>query len=50
MKKVQNIITDKLGIENELEIDRSRLVKQKRYQDRGRPRTVVCRLNRFKDK
>ena len=52
-KKIQNIIADKLGIESEVEIDKyHRIVprKTKTSQNQDRPRTVVCRLNRFKDK
>ena len=53
MKKIQNIIADKLGIESEVEIDRCSRTghhKTKTGQNRDRPHTVVCRLNRFKDK
>ena len=52
-KKIQNIIADKLGIESDVEIDRCHRIgprKTKTGQNRDRPRTVVCRLNRFKDK
>ena len=48
MKKIQNIITDKLGIENDVEIYRYNRIgprKTKTGQDWDRPRT-----NRFKDK
>ena len=51
--KIQNIITDKLGIESDVEIDRCHRIgpcKTKTDQDQDRPRTVVCRINRFKDK
>ena len=44
---------DKLGIESDIEIDRCHRIgprKTKTGQNRDRPRTVVCRLNRFKDK
>ena len=52
-KKIQNIIPDKLGIEGDIEIDRCHRIgppKIKTGQNRGRPSTVVCILNRFKDK
>ena len=52
-KKIQNIIADKLGIESDVEIDRCHRIgprKTKTGQNRDWPRTVVCRLNRFKDK
>ena len=52
-KKIQNIIVDKLGIESEVEIDKYHRIgprKTKTHQNQDRPRTVVCRLNRFKDK
>ena len=42
-----------MGIESDVEIDRChriRLRKAKTGQNRDRPRTVVCRLNRFKEK
>ena len=53
VKKIRNIITDKLGIESDVEIDRCHGIghcKTKTGQDRDRPCTVVFRLNRFKDK
>ena len=51
--KIQNTIADKLGIERDVEIDGyhrigSRKIKTSQIWDR--PRTVVCRLNRLKDK
>ena len=52
-KKIQNIITDKLGIESDVEIDRCHRIEPRKTntgQNRDRPRTVSCRLNRFKDK
>ena len=52
-QKMQDIIADKLGIESDIEIDRCHRVgprKTKTGQNRVRPRTVVCTLNRFKDK
>ena len=52
-KKIQDIIADKMGIESDVEIDRCHRIgprKTKTGQNRDRPRTVVCRLNRFKDK
>ena len=51
--KIQNIIADKLGIESDVEFDRCHRIEPRKIksgQDRDRPRTVVCRLNRFKDK
>ena len=42
-----------MGIESDVEIDRCHRIgprKTKTGQNRDRPRTVVCRLNRFKDK
>ena len=53
MKKTQNIIADKLGIESDVEIDRCHIMgprKTKTDQNWDRPRTVFCRLNRFRDK
>ena len=52
-KKIQNSIAGKLGIESDVETDRchrtgSRKIKTGQNQDR--PRTVLCRLNRFKVK
>ena len=44
---------NKLGIKSDIEIDRCHRIgphKTKTGQDWDRPRTVVCRLNRFKDK
>ena len=44
---------DKLGIESDVEIDRCHRIgfrKTKTGQNQDQPRTVVCRLNRFKDK
>ena len=52
-KKIQDIIADKMGIESDIEIDSCHRIgpgKTKTGQNRDRPRTVVCRLNRFKDK
>ena len=54
-EKVQKVIKDKLGIEDEVEIDRCDRMK-KSGKDRSnnernsRPRTIICRLLRFKDK
>ena len=42
-----------MGIESDVEIDRCHRIgpcKTKTGQNRGRPRTVGCRLNRFKNK
>ena len=51
-KKFQNIIVDKLRIESDVEIDRCHRIGPCKTtgQNRDRRRTVVCRLNRFKDK
>ena len=52
-KKIQFIIADELGIESDVEIDKCHRIgprKAKAGQNRDRPRTVVCRLNRFKEK
>ena len=52
-KKIQDIIADKMGIESDVEIDRCYRIgprKTKTGQNRDRPRTVACRLNRFNDK
>ena len=52
MKKIQNIIADKLGTESDVKIDGCHKIwlrKTKTDQNRDRPRSVVCRLNRFKD-
>ena len=46
-KKIQDIIVDKLGIESGVRIGPR---KTKTSQNRDRPRTVVYRLNRFKEK
>ena len=48
-KKVQDIVEKKLGITVEIDFDRCRRTgKFKRNQ--SKPRTIVCRLLRFKDK
>ena len=52
-QQIQNIITDKLGIESDVEINRCHRIgphKAKSGQDRDRPHTVVYRIIRFKDK
>ena len=55
LEKVQKVIKGKLGIEDEVEIDRCHPMK-KSGKDRSinerdsRPRTIICRLLRFKDK
>ena len=54
-KKVQRVIKEKLGIEDEVEIDRCHRMK-KSEKDRSNnernscPPTIICRLLRFKDK
>ena len=54
-EKVQKVIKDKLGFEDEVEIDRCHRIK-KSGKDRSNnerdssPRTIICRLLRFKDK
>ena len=53
MKKIQNIIAYKLGIESDIKIDRCHRIgprKTKTDQDWDRLYTVVCRLIMFKDK
>ena len=53
LKKIQNIITDKLGIESDVEIYRYHRIGSRKTntgQDRDRQPTIVCRPNRFKDK
>ena len=51
LKKIQNIITDKLSIESDVEIYRyHRIGPRKTGQDRDRLPTIACRPNRFKDK
>ena len=52
-QQIQNIIMDKLEIKSEVEINRYHRIgshKAKSGQDRDRPRTVVYRIIRFKDK
>ena len=52
-KRIQNIIADKLGIESDVEIDRCHRIgphKTKTGQNYDQPHTVVCILNKFKDK
>ena len=42
-----------MGIDSDIKIERCHRIgprKTKTDQDRVRPRTVLCRLNRFKDK
>ena len=53
MKKIQNIIADKLGIKSDVEIDRCHRIrpcKAKTGQNWDQPRTVICTLNRLKNK
>ena len=53
LKKIQNIITDKLSIESDVEIYRYHRIgprKTKTCQGRDRLPTIACRPNRFKDK
>ena len=52
-KKIQNIIADRSGKVDDVEIDRCHRIephKTKTSQNRDRPRTAVCRVNRFKNK
>ena len=54
-EKVQKLIKKKLGLENEVEIERCHRMKNKNKDQsnnerRSRPRTIVCKLLRFKDK
>ena len=47
-ENVQEMIKEKLGIMEPIEIDRShRMSKRKKP---NRPRTVICRITKFKDK
>ena len=48
-KKIQDVIADKMGMESGVEIDRRHRIGPRKTKT-DRPRTVVCRLNRFKDK
>ena len=53
VKKIQNSITNKVGTESDVEIDRCHRTgphKTKTGQNRDQPYTFVCTLNRFKDK
>ena len=45
--KIQDIIKEKLDIETNVEIDRCHRIGKKRE---GRPRTLVCRFTKYKDK
>ena len=52
---VQKVIKDKLGIEDEVEINRCHRMKKSRKDQsnnerNSRPRTIICRLLTFKDK
>ena len=52
-KKIQNIIAGKLGIDSDVGTDKCHRIgsrKTKTGQNQDRPRIVLCRLNRFKDK
>ena len=54
-EKIQKVIKDKLGIEDDVEIDRccrmKKSGKDRLNNERNlRPRTIICRLLRFKDK
>ena len=54
-EKVRKFIKDKLGIEDEIEIDRCHRIKksgkdQSNNKRNSRPRTIICRRLRFKDK
>ena len=54
-EKVQKLIKEKLGLKNEVEIERCHRMKKKNKDQsnnerRSRPRTIVCKLLRFKDK
>ena len=54
-EKVQKLIKEKLGLENEVEIERCHRMKNKNKDQsnnerRSCPRTIVCKLLRFKDK
>ena len=54
-EKVQKLIKEKLGLENEVEIECCHQMKKKNKDQsnnerRSRPRTIVCKLLRIKDK
>ena len=51
-EKVQEILKNNLGFATEVEIDRCHRVKSRNQsgQHQGRPRTIICRFNKFKDK
>ena len=54
-EKVQKVIKDKLGIEDEVEIDRCHRMKKSgkersNNERNSRSRTIICSLLRFKDK
>ena len=54
-EKVQKVIKEKLGIEDEVEIDRCHRMKnngkdRSNNERNSRPRTIIFRLLRFKDK
>ena len=47
-QEVQSLITDKLGIAENIVIERAHRIKKK--ENPGRPRTIVCRFLNYKDK
>ena len=54
-EKVQKLFKEKLGLENEVEIERCHRMKNKNKDQsnnerRSHPRTIVCKLLKFKDK
>ena len=46
--KIQNLIKNKLKINENIEIDRCHRVSKKKNQNR--PRTTICRITKFKEK
>ena len=48
MQEVQSLIKDKLGIAENIVIERAHRIKKK--ENPGRPRTIVCRFLNYKDK
>ena len=50
-QEVQSLITDKLGIAENIVIERAHRIKKKENSENpGRPRTIVCRFLNYKDK
>ena len=50
-QEVQSLIKDKLGIAENIVIERAHRIKKKESSDNpGKPRTIVCRFLNYKDK